>query len=232
MYLDGKTPNEIARILESDIDTINRDIIYLTNKGEIQYKYRGETQKMEERLKNVRRLLYIYEKTQVEIAKILGCHISTIERDIQKLNKEGLTQEFTPKEIEEKSYMDECKRKIEDGTLEEKELVFMKRISEETKSYSHMTTYVRACILFDDIQSAISGVKVGIESEQFTQIQKEIFEGILNQLETLKRKRLAKEMLNQKENIEDIMQITGLTETEIKDLSQGKEIPNPFKEGR
>ena len=29
MYLDGKTPNEIARILESDIDTINRDIIYL-----------------------------------------------------------------------------------------------------------------------------------------------------------------------------------------------------------
>ena len=164
---EGKQQVEIAKELQISISTVHKYIQILRDNGEIS---KGRREIMQERREKVKRLYYIEEKTVTEMAKILQVSRDTIYIDIRILNigQTGQIQEENQKEIQENVYMNECREKIKNKTLEKRELEFIKRISETTRSYGYMITYIRACILFSQMQEAKNELEFCIENEEFT----------------------------------------------------------------
>lgn len=172
LYLGGKQQKEIAKELKMPTSTVHYYIYLLRNKSEVP---ESQTERMKERREKVKKLYYIEEKKVMEIAKILQVSDTTIRIDIQRLDimaKKGQTQEKSIKEIVENDYMNECRKKIKNKTLEKEELEFIRKISETTRSYGHEITYIRACILFSQMQEAKNELKYCIENEEFTRTTK------------------------------------------------------------
>lgn len=167
LYQEDKQQVEIAKELQMSISTVHKYIQILRDNGEIA---KGRSEIIQERREKVKRLYYIEEKTVTEMAKILQVSRDTIYIDIQILNigQTGEIQEGNQKEIQESVYMNECRDKIKNKTLEKRELEFIKRISETTRSYGYMITYIRACILFNQMQEAKNELEFCIENEEFT----------------------------------------------------------------
>ena len=101
------------------ISTVHKYIQILRDNGEIS---KGRSEIIQERREKVKRLYYIEEKTVTEMAKILQVSRDTIYIDIQILNigQTGQMQEENQKEMQENVYMNECREKIKNKTLEER----------------------------------------------------------------------------------------------------------------
>lgn len=172
LYLDGKQQIEIAEELKVSMSTVYYYIQILRNKREVP---ESQTERMKERREKVKKLYYIEEKKVMEIAKILQVTDATIRTDIKRLDimiKKGQAEEKSTKEIVENDYMNECRKKIKNKTLEKEELEFIRKISEKTRSYGHMITYIRACILFNQMQEAKNELKYCMDNEEFTRTTK------------------------------------------------------------
>jgi transposase len=184
----GKTQREIADELFFHIETIKRDFSYLKTQGlELQPRqYNKETTINVQNRRDKVEALWNKEKTQKEIAEILGTPITTISQDLERMRQQGI-------DIKRKI----TRKKSPDKTKTRRKLVEKLRETHTAKEIAEMTG--------ESIHRIKKDYRV-LNKQAEMEAQKKADED----KELVRRKRVAKK-LRQGETVEEIAQTEGLS---------------------
>ena len=174
LYNKGKTVEEIASIIRVTYGTSAKYIRELKAKGEIKtrteqiadlYNAGISIKDIAEQLK----ITYYTATKHVKKAKEAG-----IIKGKPKINDKRLQAICNKTNLNESDfrylerYIDVCQKKIEVKKLQIDDLARMKEVVDVTHQYTHIITYIKACICLNQIEEAESIIQTHINNKDFT----------------------------------------------------------------
>lgn len=132
---------------------------------------------------------------------------------IKKLCNEYVGQAYIKKDFSR--YISDCKHKFEQGTLNKKEIATIRDVVTLTDEYQDAVFYLKVLVRFRQVDEAIKFVNVQLNKETYTKEQKDKMRGLKEQIQVIKKKYVAIEMLKRGEGIEKTAKYSRLPETEV-----------------